>query len=162
MRDQLKYPFLLLLFSLFANVAYCIHSPKLPSPDKTAIELVYENVSIDDFLKKDCRQIEAQIGQKLTFKERLQLNFIQRSIRKATRKGESKKRIKQRLDSEEFNINPGALILGLLFGLLGVLGVYLFFEEDAEQARKSSWIGLGMRTLIMLIFISILLRGLAF
>ena len=160
MRDQLKYALLLLVFFLSSNLAFSIHTPKHPSLNKTGIERVYENISINDFLKKDRRQIEAQIGQKLTFKERLQLSFVQKSIRKAARKGESKKRIKERLDSEEFDINPGALILGLLLGLLGVIGVYIFFDEDVKQARKSTWIGYGMRVLIVLIFISIIVRTL--
>lgn len=153
MQNQTRCILLFLAVFCAVNIASAINSANIHSTTKTGIELVKEQLSIDDFLQKDRREIEMQIGTKLTLKERLILKILQKNISKAVKQGESKEAIKQDLPKHKLVLNPAAFFLGVFLLPLGVLIVYLFFKKDKKQARQSAWIGLGFMALLMLLLL---------
>lgn len=150
-------PKYLLLFSfllLLLNNGFAVHSiPKALKSGRNNIEVIKNQLSIDDLLKKDRSQIESQIGTKLKLKERLMLAVIQRNIRKAIKKGHSKAETQTMLEEGKFEFNVIGFVLGFTLGFLGILIVYLIIKEDKKNARTSSWIGLGVSVILALLMI---------
>ena len=151
MKCQLKTLLVLSFSLLFFQRAYSIHSKPILNQEKSSIELINDQLPIDDMLEKDMPQIEEQIREKFTLKERFFLKFAQKN-RHRIKKRKNLNDVKKVKPEGDFILNPIGFFLGMFLLIFGVLIVYLFVKKDKKQARKSAWIGfLGMVLLFFLV-----------
>ncbi|MFT4667781.1 MAG: hypothetical protein ACI9XB_004755 [Gammaproteobacteria bacterium] len=150
MKKLLRLSFLLpLLMLTFISVGYSVIHVTNPSEiQKNKSDLLKDQLSVNDILTKDRKEIESVLGKKLQFKDKVALKLIKRNLKKSLKKGKSKEELKRELANDKSEFNVGAFILGLLLGLIGVLLAYLFMEKEKA---KSSWKGFGVLLILILI-----------
>jgi len=91
------------------------------------------SISIKDILELKKSDFEHLLGAKPSFKQKMALKMLQQNLRKEVKKNgldpEQKVNFSQQIDEITTGFNFGAFLLGLLLGLFGVLGAYLFSKD---------------------------------
>ena len=103
------------------------------------------------FLTLTPAKVKEITGKKMTLNEKIGLKLAQRHVKKELKKGHEVNMAN--VMSSEGNFNWGAAALGFFLGLIGMLIVYLAFNNDKATARKSGWIGLAIGLAISKIFL---------
>ncbi len=149
MIKQLRLSLLTMLALMISiSLGFAVVTIETVAQEKDGLELVQTQLSIDDILNKDRKQIEKKIGKKLKLKERIALKVMKKRMKRALKKGKSKKQVKQALARGDFQFHVGGFFLGFLLGLIGVLIAYIFMEKPAI---KSAWLGLGVVLVLVLL-----------
>lgn len=141
---------LALLFGVFSE-SFAVKSAPRPAASEEQSE--FAQFSQDELLNLSRSDVEARIGRKMSFRERMARKIAKKQIKKARKRGTA-----QDLSAEKamrdgttaFNI--GGFLLGLLLGLIGVLIAYIV---DRDGMVRSAWIGFGV--LLALILIGVLI-----
>ena len=153
--------FLTLISSGFSNTISAVNTPKKEKAKKSQLQ---NQLSADDLLYKDRREIEQKLGKKLKLKERIALKLLKKKIKKANKKGRSKEELKNAAANGRSEFYWGAFFLGIILGLLGLLGLIIISGDIPKEKRKSAWIGFGVGLVIsiiyFIIFLKILIAGL--
>ena len=115
----------------------------VPKPETSVTSLPIEQI-----LSLTPDSYEQLTGKKMSFKDRLGLKLVQKSIKKELKKNGS-------VDLNEYfqegmpSFNIGGFLLGLLLGLIGVALAHIF--SNNKSFRRSSWYGLGVWLIILII-----------
>jgi len=149
--------FLTLIISGFSNTISAVNSPKKENDKKSQLQ---NQLSADDLLNKDRREIEHKLGKKLNLKERIVLKLLKKKIKKAYKKGKSKEELRKVAAYDKFEFHLGAFFLGLILGLiLSWVGAIIVSQYMKKEKRKSAWIGFAVGALIYTITLIILLKA---
>lgn len=123
----------------------------ITAPDQnTAAFAALQNLTTDDLLSLTPEKYRLQTGKKLSFKERISLRLVQKSIRKHLKRGEAFV-LNDVVESEKFKFNIGGFLLGFFFGLIGFLITLAF--KDRRNAMISAGIGWAIGVVIVLTLI---------
>ena len=102
------------------------------------------------FLESDRKTVEAELGRKLTFKEKILFKVAKRQAKRAVKKNQDA----DFASSGDTGLLIG-LLLGVLLGLIGVLIAYIIGNDSQPGIVKGSWY--GFLILLGVILLSVLL-----
>ncbi len=129
--------FLFMMQNGFSAVPFAIPSPE--SPNQEAIrKKERERIIMQQIVKLTPREYGELRGKKLNFFERLTFKATQKRMKMELQKADTFS-----------GFNAGGFFLGLLLGILGVIGAYIFSTD--ENFRKWTWIGFGVAVVLYLL-----------
>ena len=120
--------FLTLIFGCFSNTISAVNTPKKEKAKKSQLQ---NQLSVDDLLFKDRREMEDKLGKKLNLKERIVLKLLQKKIKKAYKKGKSKEELKNVVANDKSGFNLEAFLCGFFLGLIAVSYTHLTLPTKA-------------------------------
>jgi hypothetical protein len=128
------------------------NSEGITNPDaNTTTFAALPNLSASDLLSLTPEQYRAQTGEKLSFKDRISLRLVKKSIRKHLKHGEDFQ-VADVVDDNKFHFMIGPFLLGLFLGLIGFLICLAF--KDRKSALISGGIGWGIAIVLVLILLA--------
>jgi uncharacterized membrane protein YeaQ/YmgE (transglycosylase-associated protein family) len=130
---------LTVFFSLFNNSYAAISTPSAALGMRVSTPTVTKPTKLD-LSKLSIAEIEAKLGHKLTWKQKL-------AVKLAKAKG------------GDGNFGKGFL-LGFFVGIVGVILAYVIFEDEVKT-RKGAWWGFAINAIIGIIFLVIYIAALS-
>lgn len=113
----------------------------IPIPDaNTTTFAALRNLSASDLLSLTPEQYRTQTGERLSFKDRISLRLVKKSIRKHLKHGEDFQ-VADVVNDNKFHFMIGPFLLGLFLFVIGLL-ICLSFK-DQKNALISGCFGLG-------------------
>ncbi len=124
-----------------------IWSSAFALPSTTTIK--QEIITVTDISQMSVKEYQRAVGHKLSLKEKIVYGLAKKQIKKGLKGGTipADAPAASRMD----DVNFGAFLLGLFLGIIGILLVFLLFDD--QDAWKSALLGLGIWLLILLLLL---------
>ncbi len=144
---------LIFIFSITTSGFAWINFEPTTVPVKT--ERVSEDellkaLTVDQILNLTPRSYKLLTGKKMSLKDRISLHFLQKQLKKDLKK-DGKADAGKYIGGAGFEFNLLGFLIGLILGILGIIGVYIFSRD--RDLRKSAWIGFAVWVVIFLLIL---------
>jgi hypothetical protein len=116
-----------------------------------------QSMTIAEILELKKSDLKELLGAKPSFKERMAFDMLQQNLKREVKKNgldpNQRVNFSAQMDEITSGFNAGGFFLGLILGLLGVLGVYIF-SKDKNMVR---WAWRGWFVWLALLLTAVLL-----
>ena len=128
--------FLLAFILTFINSGYAVVVPKT---FESQVEPVFV-LRAEDIMNYNRKEIEAKIGRKFKFKERLALKIVKKKLKKGNEKSTKTKSHKQAITGFVFSL-IGLLgfwfVIPIIFSILGLIFSFIALKKIKKQSEKN-------------------------
>lgn len=143
----------LITLVFFLTSATIIPSNEKNSSDKKTNELDFSKLTVEQVIHLKASQLKKLTGDQISFKDRIVLNLLQKSLKREVKKNNLQKdstiNFQKYFEEGKGSFKIIGFLLGLIFGLIGVALAHIFSTD--KGFKKSSWQGFGVWLILLLV-----------